>query len=142
LASLKNAASATTAFLGAKKKMLKTSDGSDEVTPSATKRKNLPSARIQPASPETAVAGSTSPAKKKRKRANVSAEPSPKSTAMLAAVESAGEDEGVPADVKPTKVGKRKKAEFETIKPEPDEDEVDAALFESVGRVSPAGGRS
>ena len=131
LATLKNAASATTAFLGAKKKMLKASEGNDGVTPSAKKRKNLPSARNQSGSPEAVVGGSNSPVKKELKRANAIAEPSPKSAAVLAAVESAGEDEGQQADIKPAKRARKgKKARSEMIKSEPGGDEVDGALYE------------
>ena len=113
--------------------MLKTSDGNDETTPSAKKRKNLPSARTQSGSPEIAAEESASPVKKKRKPAHAITQPSPKSTAVLAAVENAGEDEGERADMKPAKKAIRgKKARSETIKSEPDEDEVDEALFESA----------
>lgn len=121
LAGLKNAASATTAFLNAKKKMLaaapkpSTTEGNDaeESLPAPAKkvRKTLPSARNQVEAAEASVE-TTSPPAKKRKRANAVAEPSPKSAAILAAMEEEGEQEAVEAKpMKKARKGKKARAE-------------------------------
>ena len=151
-AELKNAASATTAFLSAKKKMLAAADG--PAIPEATAKKpkkTLPSARNRDgaAEGEETVVELASPFKKKRKRVNATAEMSPKSTAILAAVEGGGEGE---EEVKPKRVrkGKGKKARSELeggedegqgmVKSEPEREgegdgdggDVDAGLFASA----------
>ena len=154
-AELKNAASATTAFLSAKKKMLAAADGSaiPESKPAAAKkpRKTLPSARNRDGADEgeETVVEPASPPMKKRKRANAAMEMWPKSAAILAAVE--GGDEGE-EEVKPKRgrKGKGKKARSELeggedegqgmVKSEPEREgegdgdggDVDAGLFASA----------